>query len=33
MADNGTIQTLENFVREVVEDKIRHDHEWKLVET
>jgi len=33
MADNGGVQSLENFVREVVEDKIRHDHAWKLLET
>jgi exosome complex component RRP46 len=33
MADNGTIQSLENFVREVIGDKIRHDNGWKLAET
>lgn len=32
MADNGGLP-LENFVREVVEDKMRHDHAWKLAET
>ena len=33
MADNGGVQSLESFVREVVEEKIRHDHAWKIVET
>ena len=33
MADKRGVQSLEDFVREVVEEKIRHDHAWKIVET